>query len=148
MYRKTLSLFLAIALPMLSLSSCRTPPAASAGTGTGEGLPQTAVYGLVMNHMASAHGSVPKVLDLVDHEGHVSGFSPDNPAYVAAASRAFGMVETLLDAIAARPSRSDEDWLVILTADHGGKGRFHGGQSPEERAVFILEWEAGGGRPK
>jgi hypothetical protein len=58
------------------------------------------------------------------------------------------MVESLLDAIAARPSRNEEDWLVILTADHGGKGRIHGGQSPEERAVFILAWEAGGGESK
>jgi len=30
------------------------------------------------------------------------------------------MVESMVDAIAARPSGSDEVWLVILTADHGG----------------------------
>lgn len=88
------------------------------------------------------------VLDLVDHEGHRTGFSPENPHYVSAASRAFGMVEAMLDAISARPSRSAENWLVIITADHGGRGKVHGGQSPEERGIFILDWEAGRGGPR
>ena len=302
MYRKNLAFLIAISMPLLAINSCRTPAPAKAGSGASEGLPQTAVYGMVMDHMASLKGDIPKVLvvgidglrrdclwkagladliarrmpgarlldayaggdppdrlqptltapgfasvltgewadvhkvrgnlavakdtgvlsfagavqalhpatraavlaawevvvngctngdgqiyryypgksyysgdyatkdpsvvaeselciaagydvvfavlDLVDHEGHLSGFSPDNPAYIAAALRAFGMVEALLDAIAARAGRSDEDWLVILTADHGGKGWLHGGQSPEERAVFILEWEAGSGQAK
>lgn len=300
MYSRNLALLLAISMPLLAITSCGTAPPARAGLGVSEGLPQTVVYGMVMDHMASAKGGLPKVLvvgidglrrdclwkagladliarkmpgavlseayaggdppdrlqptltapgfasiltgewagvhkvrgnlatvkdggvlsfagavqalhpgtraavlaaweavvdgctngdgeiyryypgkgyysgdygtkdpsvvaesesciaagydlvftvlDLVDHEGHSSGFSPDNPAYIAAAARALGMVETLLDAIAARPARRGEDWLVILTADHGGKGRIHGGQSPEERAVFILGWEAGQGQ--
>lgn len=294
------ALFLSISLPVLAMASCSTVPAAQAGPGPSEGLPLTAVYGMVMDHMAKADGAIPRVLvvgidglrrdclwkaglaglverkmpgarlldayaggeppdrlqptltapgfasiltgewaavhkvtgnlapakdpgvrsfagavqelhpgtrtavlaaweaiveggtrgdgpvyryvpgggyysgdygtkdpsvvaeserciregydvifavlDLVDHEGHLSGFSPGNPAYLAAVSRAFAMVETLLDAIAARPTRGEEDWLVILTADHGGKGRIHGGQSPGERDVFILEWEAGRGQ--
>ena len=302
MYHRNLAVLFVASMPLLAMASCRTAPPARAGAAPSEGLPQTAVYDMVMDHMALAHGAVPKVLvvgidglrrdcvwkagladlierkmpgavlsdayaggeppcrlqptltapgfasiltgewaevhkvrgnlasikdpavpsfagavqtlypgtrtavlaaweaivdggtngdgriyryypdkgyysgdyetkdpsvvaesvlcieagydviftvlDLVDHEGHSSGFSPDNPAYIAAASRALGMVESLLDAIAARPSRNEEDWLVILTADHGGKGRIHGGQSPEERAVFILAWEAGGGESK
>lgn len=34
-----------------------------------------------------------------------------------------------------------EDTLIILTANHGGKGTGHGGNSPEERTVF---WAAKG----
>ena len=85
------------------------------------------------------------VLDLVDHAGHESGFSPGNPCYVEAMKMALAMVEELLDAIRARPGYAGEDWLVILTTDHGGKGRSHGAQSPEERATFILSWDSGGG---
>jgi predicted AlkP superfamily pyrophosphatase or phosphodiesterase len=84
------------------------------------------------------------VIDMVDHNGHLYGFSPTNQRYTTAISRALGMAGQMIDAIRARPSYADEDWLVILTTDHGGKGRLHGGQSPEERGTFILRWDSAG----
>lgn len=43
----------------------------------------------------------------------------------------------LLQAIYSRPSFENEDWLIIITADHGGIQTWHGGQTLEERTTWI-----------
>jgi predicted AlkP superfamily pyrophosphatase or phosphodiesterase len=78
------------------------------------------------------------VLDLVDHNGHLHGFSPEVRPYTEAIHRAIGMVAAMVDAARQRPAYGEEDWLVLVTTDHGGKGFGHGGQSPEERSTFIV----------
>lgn len=73
-------------------------------------------------------------LDGPDAAGHEHGFeSPEYGAAVADADRAIGR---LLDAIAARPAR--EDWQVIVTTDHGGTDRTHGGTTPAETTIPFL----------
>ena len=37
-----------------------------------------------------------------------------------------------------RPDFVEEDWLVLVTTDHGGIGTVHGGNSMEERRVFVI----------
>ncbi len=45
----------------------------------------------------------------------------------------------MLEAIRARPSFAREDWLILLTTDHGRTDAGdHGGESPEETTVFFL----------
>jgi len=45
----------------------------------------------------------------------------------------------LLAAVEARPTRADEDWLVVMSTDHGRRADgAHGGNSPEERTIFFL----------
>jgi len=44
-----------------------------------------------------------------------------------------------------RPRFANEDWLVLIPSDHGGILKSHGGQTPEERTVFIVAH--GGGYP-
>lgn len=82
-------------------------------------------------------------LDQVDGAGHATGFSPDNPAYLSAIHHVDDLVGAVNAAIRARPSAKDEKWLTIVTTDHGGLERKHGGQSPEERTIFFAVQGAG-----
>ena len=44
-----------------------------------------------------------------------------------------------MTAMAARPNFANEDWLVILTTDHGGLGTGHSGGLPPQRTIpFIV----------
>lgn len=77
--------------------------------------------------------------DDVDHAGHASGFSPSSPAYIAAIESVDGHVGTLLRALdARRRTLPFEDWLVIVSTDHGGTGTSHGGSSAVERRTFVI----------
>lgn len=75
--------------------------------------------------------------DQADGAGHATGFSPDNPAYLMAIRRVDGLIGEIQTAVTARPGAADEKWLTVVTTDHGGKVRSHGGQSPEERTIFF-----------
>ncbi len=76
--------------------------------------------------------------DAVDHTGHLSGFSPSNPDYIAAIEGVDALIGPLVDAIANRPTYSNEDWLILVTTDHGGNGNSHGGASFGEQHVFVV----------
>ncbi|WP_109505494.1 alkaline phosphatase family protein [Nocardioides speluncae] len=55
-----------------------------------------------------------------------------------------GHVKKLLDAIAARPNRANENWLVLMGTDHGHTdGGGHGGNTLPERGTFVLAWGDG-----
>ena len=55
---------------------------------------------------------------------------------IALADRQVGM---LVEAIHARPRYPDEDWLVLVSTDHGRRSDGgHGGDSSEEMTIFIL----------
>ena len=59
--------------------------------------------------------------------------------YVAAVELADREVGRLLDAIRTRPTANQEDWLVLVSTDHGRRADGgHGGDSPEERTIFYL----------
>jgi predicted AlkP superfamily pyrophosphatase or phosphodiesterase len=73
-------------------------------------------------------------------------FSPENPPYCAALAQIDARVGKVLQAMKARPKYSDENWLVLATTDHGGRGTKHGGQTAEERTIWILS--SGGAIPK
>ena len=55
---------------------------------------------------------------------------------IALADRQVGM---LINATRARPTYPDEDWLILISTDHGRRpDGGHGGDSPEEMTIFIL----------
>ena len=73
-----------------------------------------------------APDAVQWFIDYPDHGGHGFGFYPYADGYkhyIYLADKAIGGA---LDAIAARPTFKDEDWMIIVTADHGGYWRTHG----------------------
>lgn len=82
-------------------------------------------------------------LDGVDCMGHRTGYAPWNPFYRRAAIRADAMLGVLLDAIAGRRHRDEEDWLVVSLSDHGGRWFGHGGRHPTTETVHFVA--AGGG---
>jgi len=76
-------------------------------------------------------------LDACDYAGHAEGFGNYNPQYIEAftASEHYGY--DLIQAAKARPAYADEDWLIIVTTDHGGWRLGHGTHFAVERQTFM-----------
>ncbi|MER5983780.1 alkaline phosphatase family protein [Streptomyces sp. NPDC001787] len=87
-----------------------------------------------------AHGNPDSTfvhLDEVDGAGHSSGTGSD--AYLKALGVADAQIGRLLDAVTSRPTYAQEDWLVVITSDHGHTPTGgHGGNSPGERGTFVI----------
>lgn len=72
-----------------------------------------------------------------DEVSHHTGSIGDE--YRATIARADRHVGRLVDAIRARPTYAAEDWLILISTDHGRRpDGGHGGESLEERTIFIL----------
>jgi hypothetical protein len=74
----------------------------------------------------------------VDGIGHSTGFSPSNPAYMKGIEDIDAWVGAVMDDVKSRPDYANEDWLILLVTDHGGRGTSHGGNSDEERHVWWI----------
>jgi len=97
------------------------------------------VVELAAKHLQEADPDVLFIqLDEVDGAGHGNGYSADSPKYVEAIEKADKYVGDLVAAVKKRKNYANEDWLIIVLSDHGGKGTSHGGDSPEERTVFMI----------
>jgi predicted AlkP superfamily pyrophosphatase or phosphodiesterase len=74
-------------------------------------------------------------LDLVDHAGHAHGWT--SPEYYQAVETGDKLLADLLAAIAA--AGIDGRTIVLVTADHGGLGKKHGGNTMAELEIpWIL----------
>ena len=73
-----------------------------------------------------APDAIQYFIDLPDHGGHTAGFYPISREYLHALYTSDAYIAAALAAIRSRPTFKDEDWLVAVTADHGGYGRSHG----------------------
>ena len=81
-------------------------------------------------------------LDEVDGAGHTYGAG--SKKYLDALSAVDAQVGQILAAVAGRSTYADEDWQIIVTADHGHTdGGGHGGNSPQERQTFVIAKGAG-----
>lgn len=78
------------------------------------------------------------ILEYCDHAGHQTGFYGNNLRYKSAFKTADAAGEEIINAIEARETFENEDWLIVVTSDHGGIGRAHGGPSIQERYTFIV----------
>jgi len=76
--------------------------------------------------------------DDVDHAGHANGFSPNVSQYITAIEGVDDCISPIMQAISQRPNYNNEDWLILITTDHGGLGTSHGGNSIEEQNVFVI----------
>jgi predicted AlkP superfamily pyrophosphatase or phosphodiesterase len=76
----------------------------------------------------------------VDEAGHQHGFHPEVEPYRRAIERVDAHLGRVLAALRGRKSFDREDWLVLVTSDHGGKGLKHGGghAEPEVLNSFLI----------
>ncbi|MGB0654604.1 MAG: alkaline phosphatase family protein [Pirellulales bacterium] len=76
----------------------------------------------------------------VDEIGHQDGFHPSVPSYLQALRTVDAHVATLMRAIQSRPEYLEENWLVVISTDHGGRGRKHRGghDVPEIVTTFLV----------
>ena len=83
-------------------------------------------------------------LDCPDHAGHGIltgegvGFYPYSTAYLGAINECDGIIGRCLDAIAKRPTFKDEDWLIMITSDHGGYAKTHGLRGGHATAIPLI----------
>ena len=83
------------------------------------------------------------VYEDTDSAGHDFGFSFNNPVYKKGFNTEDAYGYEVIKAIEARDTYETEDWLIIVTSDHGGFGTGHGGPSIQERMTFVVmnkEW--------
>ena len=84
------------------------------------------------------------IYEHTDSTGHNLGFTFNNPKYKEAFKAEDACAYQVIKAIEAREAYETEDWLIIVTSDHGGIGTNHGGESIQERMTFAVmnkEWE-------
>ncbi|MGW9685793.1 alkaline phosphatase family protein [Flagellimonas sp. 2504JD1-5] len=77
-------------------------------------------------------------LSNVDFAGHATGFTPNNPDYISAIEKVDTQIGTIMAAVRRRKNYDKENWLTLLSTDHGGLGTTHGGPSDEERTIFVI----------
>jgi predicted AlkP superfamily pyrophosphatase or phosphodiesterase len=77
-------------------------------------------------------------LEFTDNMGHMYG---DSPQFNDAIKKADNQVGRIWNALQKRSKEFDEDWMIVVTTDHGRSadtGMGHGGQSDRERATWIV----------
>lgn len=77
-------------------------------------------------------------LEYTDDMGHMYG---DGPQLDRAIHLLDKQMERIQQAIEYREKQFGEDWLLLITTDHGrdsATGKDHGGQSPRERSTWIV----------
>jgi len=77
-------------------------------------------------------------LEYTDDMGHMYG---DSPQFYDAVKKADAQVGRVWNAIAERTKKFGEQWMIVITTDHGRNaetGKDHGGQSQRERATWIV----------
>ena len=96
-------------------------------------------FDAVMNDITSADCSdfIFSIFEFCDHNGHGDNFYIGNDSYKQAFADAENASKACIEAIKARATYDTEDWLIIITSDHGGFKSGHGGNTIQERMIFI-----------
>lgn len=77
-------------------------------------------------------------LEYTDDMGHKFG---DSPAFIDALIKLDVQIGKIYDAILYRQQNFKEDWMIIMTTDHGRNekdGKGHGGQSFRQRSTWMV----------
>ncbi|MGP6174491.1 alkaline phosphatase family protein [Corynebacterium sp. A21] len=83
----------------------------------------------------------------IDDAGHVYGLQGEH--YREAIRRVDAHVERILAAIQQRAETHGEDWLVVITTDHGHRDEGgHGGDSDREKESWVISWTPNGTLPE
>lgn len=111
-----------------------------AGNGSGDHheVGDAQVQKALLERLASDDDMLFVHFDQVDGAGHKYGFGPKTPQYVSAIGGVDKLVAEDLAAIRARKTYANEEWMVLVTTDHGGEGHNHGAQTEVCRTIFII----------
>ncbi|QHT69931.1 alkaline phosphatase family protein [Rhodocytophaga rosea] len=77
-------------------------------------------------------------LEYTDDMGHMYG---DSKQFYDAVKKMDAQISTIAQAVQYRQKRHNEDWLIVVTTDHGRDeqtGKDHGGQSYRQRSSWIV----------
>lgn len=77
-------------------------------------------------------------LEYTDDMGHRWGDSPQMEHAITYLDRQIARLDSAIDV---RAKQHGEDWMLVITTDHGrdsATGKHHGGQSPRERSTWII----------
>ncbi|MCY4046369.1 MAG: alkaline phosphatase family protein [Cellvibrionales bacterium] len=77
-------------------------------------------------------------LDDVDGAGHSCCFTPGDDGYRAEITEVDSQIGQVLTAIKNRPTFASEDWQIVMTSDHGGRGSSHGIHSADNYTIPFL----------
>ena len=77
-------------------------------------------------------------LDNVDHAGHKYGYAIDNKKYIKAIEETDKRVGKIIKALKKRDNYNKENWLILVSTDHGGSGFGHGEDIPEHTTTFYI----------
>lgn len=91
----------------------------------------------IVGRMEKGDDFVGGIFHGADVNGHATGFGNDNPLYVNAVRDCDSYLLSILDAVEQREASFNEDWLVIVAADHGGSKKSHGKQILEHRTIWV-----------
>lgn len=72
----------------------------------------------------------------VDAAGHAYGWASER--YYTALAKVDREIGRVLEQVRARPSYADEEWLIVVSADHGGSGHGHGDNSVPHRLIPVF----------
>lgn len=84
------------------------------------------------------------IYEHTDSTGHDYGFTFNNPGYKSAFAESDACAYEAIKAIESRATYETEDWLIVITSDHGGIGTGHGNKSIQERMTFVVmnrDWQ-------
>jgi len=83
-------------------------------------------------------GLVMLSLEYCDGAGHRTGFGNHNPEYAESIKLSERDAYRLIKAVKARPTYDGEDWLIIITSDHGGNGTWHDTYMVARQVFFAV----------
>ncbi|MBM3185877.1 MAG: alkaline phosphatase family protein [Bacteroidetes bacterium] len=75
--------------------------------------------------------------DTPDAIGHDSGFSPSNSMYLKGIELMDIYLNEIMGIIEWREQTYNEEWMVLITTDHGGEGNGHGNQYDLIQTRFV-----------
>lgn len=75
--------------------------------------------------------------DTPDAIGHDSGFSPTNEMYLNGIQVMDLYLDEIMKEVEWREQSYNEEWMVVITTDHGGEGNGHGNQYDLIQTRFV-----------
>ena len=75
--------------------------------------------------------------DYPDDTGHEFGFNPSSPEYLSSIEITDHYLGEIMSHIYQREAQFNEEWMVVLTTDHGGNGTGHGRQDDLNETRYV-----------